>query len=313
MYSCNEFWLTTARNAPGGAKSDLKKQLKNFKVRPAIEQAIVKALAPTGPRSDTPSDAAPTASRPALSAPASFAASERPVTPMADIPSEAVEPQYVNTHRELDDIIKEMAPHFEGKESEQNWLKREQGVVTLRRLVAGNAPAEFLDTFVAGLKALLDGIIKAVNSLRTSLSKEGCSLVQEVATTIGPAMDPLVELLMQTFMKLSANTKKISSQMANVCIDVMLSRITYTPRIMQHVWGACQDKNVQPRLYTAGWIMTILKKEAHHKGHIEHTGGVDLMEKCIKKALGDANPGVREKMRTTYWTFWSIWPARADA
>ncbi|KAL7784909.1 clasp N terminal domain-containing protein [Trichoderma ceciliae] len=301
------------KNAPGAAKSDLKRQLKNFKVRPAIEQAIVKALAPTGPRSDTPSEAAPAALRPALSAPSSFASSERPITPMVDTPAESVEAQYVNTHRELDDIIKEMASHFEGKESEQNWLKREQGIVTLRRLVAGNAPADFLDTFMAGLKALLDGIIKAVTSLRTSLSKEGCSLVQEMATTFGPAMDPLVELLMQTFMKLSANTKKISSQMANAAIDVMLNRITYTPRIMQHVWGAVQDKNVQPRTYAAGWLMTILRKEAHHKGHIEHTGGVDLMEKCIKKALGDANPGVREKMRAAYWAFWALWPGRADA
>lgn len=301
------------RNAPGAAKSDLKRQLKNFKIRPAIEQAIVKALAPNGPRSDTPSDAAPAAPRPALSAPASFAASERPVTPMVDPLADPVEPQYINTHRELDDIIKEMSPHFEGKESEQNWMKREQGIVTLRRLLAGNAPAEFLDTFMVGLKALLDGIIKAVTSLRTSLSKEGCSLVQEMAPTFGPAMDPLVELLMQTFMKLSANTKKISSQMANAAIDAIISRVTYTPRILQHIWGAVQDKNVQPRTYAGGWLLTVLRKEAHHKSHVEHTGGVDMMEKCIKKALGDANPGVREKMRAFYWAFWAVWPARADA
>ncbi|KAL7950135.1 clasp N terminal domain-containing protein [Trichoderma barbatum] len=299
------------KNAPGAAKSDLKRQLKNFKVRPAIEQAIVKALAPTGPRSVTPSEAAPAPPRPALSAPASFAASERPVTPMFE--TESVEPQYVNTHRELDDIIRDMAPHFEGKESEHNWMKREQGVVTLRRLVAGNGPADFLDTFTAGLKALLDGILKAVNSLRTSLSKEGCSFVQEMAIAFGPAIDPLVELLMQSFMKLSANTKKISSQMANAAIDVIVSKVTYTPRIMQHIWGAVQDKNVQPRTYAAGWLTTILKKEAHHKSHIEHTGGAEIMEKCIKKALGDANPGVREKMRAFYWVFYAVWPARADA
>ncbi|OTA05047.1 hypothetical protein A9Z42_0056680 [Trichoderma parareesei] len=301
------------KNAPGAAKSDLKRQLKNYKVRPAIEQAIVKALAPAGPRSETPSDAAPAISRPALSAPSSFAASERPVTPMAETPAESVEPQYVNTHRELDDILREMTPYFDGKESEHNWMKREQSIVTLRRLVAGNAPADFQDTFIVGLKALLDGIIKAINSLRTSLSKEGCSLVQEMAVAFGPAMDPLVELLMQTFMKLSANTKKISSQMANTAIDVIVSKVTYTPRIMQHIWGAVQDKNVQPRTYAAGWLITILKKEAHHKGHIEHTGGVDLIEKCIKKALGDANPTVREKMRACYWRYWTIWPARADA
>jgi CLIP-associating protein 1/2 len=126
-------------------------------------------------------------------------------------------------------------------------------------------------------------------------------------------MDPLVELLMQTFMKLSANTKKITSQMANAVIDAILSKATYTPRLMQHIWGAVQDKNVQPRTYAAGWLTIIMRKEAHHKNHIEHTGGVDLIEKCIKKSLGDANPGVREKMRAAYWTYWSVWPGRADA
>ncbi|UKZ85183.1 uncharacterized protein TrAFT101_001051 [Trichoderma asperellum] len=298
------------KNAPGAAKTDLKKQLKNFKVRPAIEQAIVKALVPTGARSDAVPDVA---ARPTLSAPSSFAASERPTTPMVDPLAESVEPQYVNTHRELDDLFRDMAPYFEGKESEQNWMKREQSTVTLRRLVAGNAPADFLDTFAAGLKVLLDGIIKAATSLRTSLSKEACSLVQEIANTFGPAMDPLVELLMQTFMKLSANTKKITSQMANSVIDAILSKATYTPRLMQHIWGAVQDKNVQPRTYAAGWLITIIRKEAHHKNHIEHSGGVDLIEKCIKKSLSDANPSVREKMRATYWTYWGVWPGRADA
>lgn len=250
---------------------------------------------------------------PSLSASTSSLPAERPITPAVDSQAEAIEPTYVNTNRELDDMIKEMSWHFEGKETEQNWLKREQSMTTLRRLNAGNAPSEFLDTFIAGLRSLLDGIIKAVISLRTSLSKEGCTLVQELANTLGPAMDPMVELLMQTMVKLSAGTKKISSSLANSTVDIIISRVTYNHRIMQHVWGACQDKNVQPRLYTAGWLKTLLKKEAQHKNHIEHTGGVDLIEKCLKKGLGDPNPGVREKMRSTYWTFWSIWPARADA
>lgn len=235
------------------------------------------------------------------------------MTPGGDSQADAVEPMYVNTNRELDDIFKDMAWHFEGRETEQNWLKREQGIMTLRKLNAGNVPAEFQDTFIAGLRAMLDGIIKSIVSLRTSLSKEGCSLVQDVANTFGPAMDPLVELLMQSLVKLSAGTKKISSQQANTTVDIIIGKVTYTPRLMQHIWGACQDKNVQPRLYSTGWLKTLLKKEAHHKSHIEHTGGVDLMEKCIKKGLGDPNPGVREKMRSTYWAFWGIWPARADA
>jgi CLIP-associating protein 1/2 len=219
----------------------------------------------------------------------------------------------VNTSRELDEIFREMHFHFEGKETEQNWMKREESMTKLRRLMAGNAATDFSEQFLTGLRALLDGIIKAIVSLRTSLSKEGCSLVQDIARVYGPAMDPMVELLMQTFIKLTAATKKIASSQANTTVDTIIARVSYNARIMQHIWGACQDKNVQPRLYASGWLKTLLNKEAHHKNHVEHTGGLDLIEKCIKKGLGDANPGVREKMRATYWTFAGIWPARAEA
>ncbi|EEY14727.1 STU1 [Verticillium alfalfae VaMs.102] len=299
------------RNSPNAAKSDLKRQLKNFKVRPAIEQAIVKELLPSGTRPETPSDMAPP-SRPTLAASTSALPSERPITPAPDVRTDKAEPSYVNTQRELEDMLRHMHLHFEGRESEQNWLKREESVKKLRRLIAGNAAQDFREPFLLGLKALLDGIIKAVNSLRTSLSKEGCALVQDIAHAFGPGMDPLVELLMQTFIKLCAATKKIASQQANVTVDAIVGRASYNSRIMQHVWGACQDKNVQPRTYAADWLQTILKKEGHHKSHIEHNGGVELFEKCIKKGLNDSNPGVREKMRGTYWAFASYWPARAE-
>lgn len=300
------------RNAPNTAKSDLKRQLKNFKVRPAIEQAIVKALAPTSGRPETPHEPAPP-SRPALAASVSSAAGDRPITPGVDTKPETLEPLYVNTNRELDDIFKEMAWYFEGKETEQNWLKREEYVTKLRKLNVGNAASDFTDTFLTGLRSMLDGIIKCANSLRTSLCKEGCALIQEMASTFGPGIDPMVEILMQNLVKLSAGTKKISSQLANVTVDTILSKVTYNARLLQHIWGACQDKNVAPRTYATGWLKTIIKKEAQHKHHVEHTGGVDLIEKCIKKGLSDANPAVREKMRSTYWAFWAIWPARADA
>ncbi|RKU45793.1 suppressor of tub2 mutation [Coniochaeta pulveracea] len=307
------------RNAPNAAKSDLKRQLKNFKVRLAIEQAIIKELIPTSSLQSSqqgeepPSQAA--APRPGLAASISSVSTERPITPgsTADGKPEQVDPMYVNTQRELDDIFREMHTYFEGRETEQNWLKREESVTKLRKLLAGNAVSDFHDHFLSGLRGLLDGILKAVNSLRTSLSKEGCSLLQEIAYTYGPGMDPMVEILMQNLIKLSAATKKIASQQANATIDAIVSKVTFNARILQHIWGACQDKNIQPRTYASGWLKTLLNKEAHHKSHIEHAGGLDVVEKCIKKGLADANPGVREKMRATYWTFARIWPARAEA
>ncbi|PKS08785.1 hypothetical protein jhhlp_003394 [Lomentospora prolificans] len=294
------------KTAPAAAKSDLKRQLKNFKVRTAIEQAIVKALAPTGgERSEVVTPSLTTSV-------SSLAGADRPVTPMFEGKADSVEPTYVNTQRELDEIFREMGYHFEGRETEQNWMKREEGVTILRRLIVGNAPSDFPDAYIAGVRALLDGIIKAINSLRTSLSKEGCALVQDLANCFGPRIDPMVELLMQTLLKLSASTKKIASQLANTTIDIILSKVSFSNRLLQHISSASQDKNVQPRLYATGWMKTILLKEEQHKAHIEHGGGLDLVEKSIKKGLADANPGVREKSRATYWTYAKIWPGRAE-
>ncbi|EPE25811.1 ARM repeat-containing protein [Glarea lozoyensis ATCC 20868] len=304
--------ISLFQNAPNGAKSDLKKQLKNFNVRPAIVAAITAHLGPNGPP-DVVEPEQDIPARPHLANSVSSTSSMRPSTPVTEAKVERVDPAYVNTLRELDETLKEMHPFFEGKESEANWLKREQSCTKLRRLNAGNAPSDYHDAFLVGIKSLLDGILKAVNSLRTSLSKEGCSVVQEIARTAGPGLDPMVEILLQNLIKLCGGTKKISSQNGNLTVDIIISKVSFNLRIVQHIWLACQDKNVQPRTYATGWLKTLLKKESHHKSHLEHSGGLDLIEKCIKKGLADPNPGVRENMRSTFWAFAQIWPSKAEA
>ena len=219
---------------------------------------------------------------------------------------------YINTLRELEDAFREMQPHFEGRESEANWTARERSISKLRKLTKGNAPAAFYAPFNAGIKSLLDGILKTVNSLRTTLSTNGCSLVQDLAQTIGPGLDPMVEILLQNLIKLCAATKNISKINGNATVDILFSNVSYNLRIMQHVWSALQDKNVKPRFFATGWLSTIIKKHGHHKSHIEHTGGLEYMEKSIKKGLSDADIGVRESMRKTYWTFAKAWPDRAE-
>jgi CLIP-associating protein 1/2 len=182
----------------------------------------------------------------------------------------------------------------------------------IRRITKGNAPRDFTTAYLAGIKGLLDGILKATNSLRTTLSTNGCSTIQEIAKTTGPGLDPMVEIILQNLIKLSGGTKKISSQNGNITVDKILANVSYHVRLMQHVWAACQDKNVQPRQYASRWLKTMLTTHGQHKSHIEHTGGLELAEKCIKKGLADANPAVREGMRGTFWVFAKIWPERAE-
>lgn len=227
-------------------------------------------------------------------------------------PTEAVpmDPIHIYTQRELDDIFRDMAPHFEGKETEANWMARDKNTTKLRRITKGNAPSEFHAAFVIGIKSLLDGIIKVSNTLRTTMSTNGCQLIQELARTLGPSMDPWVEILLQNFIKMCAATKNIAAQNGNTTVDIIFSNVSYTGRLLQHVSFASQDKNVQPRTYSANWVKTLIRK---HKSPIEHSGGLDMVEKTIKKGLADANPKVREAFRSTYWTFALVWPQKAEA
>lgn len=309
------------RAAPEHAKANLKKQLINLNVRKATVAYITSHLDGAAIAKDAempppqPPQPLPRAERPI---PARRAETLQPDVGFADSfaseqppPTEAVtmDPIHIYTQRELDDVFRDMAPHFEGKETEQNWLARDKNCTKLRRILKGNSPTEFQGAFVAGIKSLLDGILKVANTLRTTMSTNGCQLVQELAKTLGPIIDPWVEILLQSFIKMCAATKNIAAQNGNVTVDAIIQNASYSSRLLQHVSMASQDKNVQPRSHSAGWVKTLIRK---HTSHIEHSGGLDTLDKLIRKGVTDANPKVREAYRSTYWTFALVWPQRAE-
>jgi CLIP-associating protein 1/2 len=229
--------------------------------------------------------------------------------PSEEVP---VDPIYVHSQRELEDAFSDMLPHFEGRESEENWGNRDKSVTKMRRLLKGNAPTDYHTLFMASMKQMQAGIIKVATSLRTTTSSNGCYMVQELARALGPALDPMVEIYLQTFIKMCAATKNIAAQNGNQTVDTIYQYVSYNIRTMQHVWVACQDKNVQPRTFAAGWLRTILSKQAGTKSHFESTGGLELAEKCVKHGLNDSQPKVKEAMRATYWALARVWPNRAE-
>ncbi|KAF9883715.1 suppressor of tub2 mutation [Aspergillus nanangensis] len=258
------------------------------------------STAPIPPR---PKSTVPTAPRPQSTVPAASKPRD------GDSPN----PLFVQSARELEDMFRGMAPAFEGRESEQNWGAREKNVNTIRRLAQGNAPLEFLDVYLASVKAVLDGIFKVVNSLRTTPSTNGLLLVQELAKVCGPKLDPMVEVMMQHLTALCAGTKKITREIGCEVVDTILGHVSYTSRFLNHVSGACEGKTPWIREYGARWLKTLLQRQGHNKSSLEHNGGLEIIDKCIKKGLNDATPGVREVMRGTFWLFNRIWPSKAEA
>lgn len=311
-------------DAPDRAKTDLKRQLKAHSVRHSIETQILSQIGSTSASTSRPQTfsnpepemdmAASTRSLPSLDHVAHFSESINSEAAQPP-PVEAVQmdPIYVHSRSELEDAFREMLPHFEGKETEQNWTPRDKSVLKIRRMTKGNAPSEFHQQFMAGIKSTLEGVLKVANSLRTTMSTNGCQLVQELTRTLGPALDPHVEMILQSFIKMSAATKHIAAENGRVTCDAIFQHCSYHARMMQHIWNAAQDKNAQTRQCAVEWLRTVLKRQASYKQHFESSGGLELAEKCIKKGLDDANPKVKEGMRATYWTFAKTWPDKANA
>ena len=235
-----------------------------------------------------------------------------PALSVSEMEAKKLDAIIIYSTRELEDLIRDVHPHFEGKETEFNWNPREDNIIKLRRITKGNAPKDYTTTYLVSIKGLLDGILKAVTSLRTTVSSNACHLVQDIARTCGPGLDSMVEIILQPLLKLCGATKTIAAETANRTIDTIFAHVTYNLRILQHIWSACQDKNVRPRSFATVWLKTIIDKHGHHRNTLEHANGLDLIEKCIKHGLADANPEVRESTRATYWAYWRFWPDRSE-
>jgi len=313
------------KNGPDRAKTDLKRQLKAHSVRHAIASNILSQIgaessnaAASRPQTrdlepETVDMAASTRSLPSFDHAADFAESIASESAQAP-PQEVVpmDPMFVQSERELNEIFRDMQPCFEGKEDEENWGRRDKSVLKIRRLLKGNAPNEYHHAFMAGIKSVMDGIIKVANSLRTTMSSNGSQLVHELSRTLGPALDPHVEILLQSFIKMSSQTKPIATQNGRLTCDAIFQNCSYNKNMMQHIWQAAQEKNVQVRQCVPEWLRTILKRQAGYKQHFDSSGGLELAEKTIKKGLEDPKPNVKLEMRATYWTFARSWPDRAD-
>ncbi|KAL2824927.1 clasp N terminal-domain-containing protein [Aspergillus cavernicola] len=221
-----------------------------------------------------------------------------------------VQPRDVVSARDFQDLVREMAPSFQGRETEDNWAKRVEHTHMLRRLTHGNAPIEYTKVYVDTIKSLLPSIFLAAHSLRTMLSTSGCLMLQDMARICESRIDPMIDVIMPNLMKLCTSTKKIAAENGNLTVQFVLENATCNSRLITHVTSAAQEKNVQLRVFGAGWLKIVIRRHnlKRYKGTTELLLNI---EACIKKSLLDPSPVVREAVRSTYWTFHGVRPDNA--
>ncbi|CAG8708100.1 13066_t:CDS:2, partial [Acaulospora morrowiae] len=219
---------------------------------------------------------------------------------------------YVDSAKELEREFQNILTPFQGKESEQNWLIRERNINRLRGLVRGEAYVNFKETFINGLKLTMDGILKSLNSLRTTLTLASAGLIKDLAVHLGPAIDPFADNILANLIKMVLSTKKIVARAASVSANALLQHVSYHNRLVTQLWNAMDDNNKQLREYAIGFVKTVIKSHENKKDVMERSGAAEMLEKCVRKGLTDANPKVRETCREVFWAFYEIWIERGE-
>ncbi|KAF8592524.1 hypothetical protein K439DRAFT_1400409 [Ramaria rubella] len=324
--------IFTGHGVTDAARTDLKKEMTKKGVRKTIVDSILARLL-SGEGRTTPLLGDPTDTRDettqahTLSAPSvsntgrsisldAISGLDRPSGEPGDAATSGdayVGAVYVASARDLENEFSLMLPPFEGRETEHNWLAREQAVIRIRGMIKGDAHTRYPETFIAGLKnGVLDGTLKALASLRTTVAACACALYNDLAVSLGSRLDPFVETLLTRLLRMAGFTKKIIATHSQDVVDSILINTSCHPRqSLPLLWACTQEKTVQARAFAVGHVKTFVDCHGLRSKHvIDSTGGVDLLEKCVRKGLADPNPGVREKARGSFWSFEGIWKDR---
>ncbi|KZT26934.1 hypothetical protein NEOLEDRAFT_1161851 [Neolentinus lepideus HHB14362 ss-1] len=236
-------------------------------------------------------------------------------TPGESSSSADVKPVYIASSRDLENEFTGMEKPFDGKETEHNWISRDQAITRVRGMIKAEVHVQYTETFFAHLKQFLNWSIKTLVSLRTTVSLNTCSMYSELAITLGPALDPYCDTLYVNLLKMASLTKKIVAQSSQDTVTTLVTQTSAQPRIViPLLWTTIQDKNVQARVYAIDHVKTYLEVHGLRAKHsIEASGGHDILEKCLKKGLADQNPGVRTRSRACFWSFEAVWREKGQA
>ncbi|GJJ07339.1 hypothetical protein Clacol_001540 [Clathrus columnatus] len=321
--------MFTAPNVSDTAKSELKKEMIKKNVRKSILDVILLRLSNSDidkdiHRSDSVEeknsrrDSLPS---PVKSTPLSNLHSSRAIAVELERPSSQtsshseIAPVYVASSRDLESEFSKMLPAFEGKETEQNWLQRERSVLRVRGMLKGDVHVRFPEAFISGLKnGFLDGTLKSVASLRTTLASNTCSLYNDLVIALGQNLDFFAEILLTNLLRMAGMTKKVIATQSQSVVSSILKYASPPPRqIMSLLWITMQEKSPQSRAFVIEHLKIFVDYHGGHNKHaIDSATGTDSLEKFIRKGLADPNPGVREKSRGLYWSFEPLWKDKAS-
>ncbi|KAI8996900.1 clasp N terminal-domain-containing protein [Pilobolus umbonatus] len=227
-----------------------------------------------------------------------------------------VEPIQIWNGKDLENEFTQMLSAFKDKESEFNWEAREKYILRLKGILRGNATEKYLDVLMSGMRLLIDGIVKSVESLRTQLAVKTLSLVSDIGVYIGKHLDTYIfEQLLMCMFRCSSLTKKLVASASLQTTITFISHASFYPRVFSMLASSIGEKNSQIRLYAVIYAKTVLQVHAGRENNrtlMDRMNATDHCELIITKGLHDPTPAVKEASREAFWLFWEYWRERGD-
>ncbi|KAJ1676999.1 suppressor of tub2 mutation, partial [Spiromyces aspiralis] len=208
--------------------------------------------------------------------------------------------------------ITQWSKHFEGKETDDNWSLREKAIHHYRNILWGNGSVDHTEQLVALLKGAMDDILKALHSLRTTLSTAAFDLTSDIAIRLGPNALPLSTVLLENSLKFCAQSKKITAQAAYNASCTIIKYLPFQHRTIKQLAACMAEKSPSLRQYTIGIATTLLATHRISGNERLVKESLGQLSQIIRKGLTDSSPAVRTPSRELYWLFWRRHQQEAD-
>ncbi|KAJ1646177.1 suppressor of tub2 mutation [Coemansia asiatica] len=222
--------------------------------------------------------------------------------PSQDVPAE-VKIFNVPSKQSLASEFARTIGSFSGRETEDNWIHRDRAISLYRGIVWGNAAIEFHEDLVANLKENVFEILKAVGSLRTSMSVNSMGLCEDIATRLGPYAAVLFDPITDALLKQCAQTKKIGAQKAAKSLDVVFKHFPLRAKSVEALKMRMSEKSAVLRLAMVTTCTGILRSHGQHLDSTDRrsTEILTSIGEVIKVGIVDAQPLARESSRELFW------------
>lgn len=208
----------------------------------------------------------------------------------------------------LNEIEKELH-HFEGRETEHNWLPRQKAIQKYRAMLpAINTGQLSLLAVKDGMRMLTRPLCETITSMRTTLVLEAMNAIKDTAqiyqsNTFSEVFDPFYEVLA----KISSGVKKITSSMAHVtmCTLIIKSPVVST-RQFATISQECRSIKGFQQVYALYWLkIVIVTCYARSSSLLDKQMEI---EKIIVKSVSFADKEVRVAGRDLLWDVKCLWP-----